>query len=160
MRCQQYIFGLGTGRCGTTSLATLLNRQVDASFTHEMGQEMRLPWLVDRARFDQYVEKIVLRPEQFVGDCAFYLLPYTELLVERFPSCRFVVMIREKTETIRSYLDWTKGRHHWAKHNGIHWRLDNTWDQCYPDYNEASKEQCLSLYYDEYYEHCRLSMLS
>lgn len=155
MRRQQFIFGLGTGRCGTTSLATLLNRQADTSFTHEMGREMRLPWVVDRARFDQYVAKIEGRPEPFVGDCAFYLLPYAELLVERFPGCRFVIMVRKKAETIRSYLDWTQGRHHWTKHNGVYWHPDRVWDQCYPNYSEASKEQCLSAYYDEYYDQCR-----
>lgn len=36
MRNRRFVFGIRTGRCGTLSLARLLNSQIDAKVTREM----------------------------------------------------------------------------------------------------------------------------
>jgi hypothetical protein len=48
MNGQRIVLGMGTGRCGTGSLAALLNRQPGARVTHEMRprprRRSRTPW--------------------------------------------------------------------------------------------------------------------
>ena len=149
------IIGLGTGRCGSMSLSKLLNLQKESKITHELEQLSRLPWEFDRARFYQYVNFLLARDESFVGDISFYLLPYVDEIRNLFPEVKFIILQRNKKETIDSYLKKTNGRNHWMHHNGGTWSIDLVWDSCYPKFAVDTKEQALSMYYDSYYNSCR-----
>ena len=96
MKEQNLIFGLGTGRCGTVSLSKLLNAQQDSFFTHENGDGNLLPWRTDEEKINKYIQNILNRKRQFAGDVSFYLLPYVDLILKKYPSTRFVIMKRVK----------------------------------------------------------------
>ena len=150
MNSKKLIFGLGSGRCGTHSLADLLNSQKDSQITHEMGDQPVLTWEFDEKTLDYYLNKITSRNSFFAGDVAFYLLPYVETIIKKYPESRFVCLMRDKEETVCSYEKKTIGRNHWQTHRGEFYQLC-PWDKCYPKYECKNKRTALELYYDDYY---------
>jgi len=147
------IVGLGTGRCGSMSLANLLSFQGNCLVSHEMGGRPWLPWEKDKDSFDNYYHLITSRKQQFTGDVSFYNLPYAADYLDKNEKTVFVILRRDKQETIKSYLKKTESRNHWITHDGSKWRLDS-WDKCYPKFDVTEKEAALSAYYDHYYDLC------
>lgn len=159
---KRIVIGLGTGRCGTLSLASLLDGQVSACVSHEGtpldqgGQAwrrhawMHLPWEPDADRFEAVASAIESYPGRFVGDVGFYYLPYVEMLIDRFPNVRFVCLKRNRSQVLRSYMAKTRLRNPWSdeSHRGRHAAGD--WWRCYPQY-ALPKEAALNRYYTHYY---------
>lgn len=149
------IIGLGTGRCGTVSLANLLNSQRDTSVTHENDRHT-MPWIVNEVLFESAFEKMCQRPGTHIGDVAFFWLPYASKLLEvSNNTVKFVILQRDKQQTCESYDKKTAGRNHWQVHDGTTYRHDNIWDQCYPKVDSSlSRVQAIESYYDQYYNLC------
>lgn len=144
------MFGLGTGRCGTKSLAALLSWQDDADVQHERF-ESAIAWAKSEDQVHAFLDACAARPDRaLVGDVAFYYLPYIEMILARRPDARFIALQRRRATTIDSYMQWTEGRNHWMKHNGTRWRHDE-WDKCYPKYRARTKAGALRRYWDDYY---------
>jgi hypothetical protein len=148
------VFGLGSGRCGTTSLRLFLDLQRDVSVTHELnftGIRQPLPWLVDYPLAQRMLEQVQQNPAPVRGDIGFYWLPYTGWLLDQFPDTRFLCMQRDRAGTVASYLRHTEGRNHWVGHDGTHWELDEIWDKAFPKYDIEDKRAAVERYWDEYY---------
>ena len=139
---KRIVIGLGTGRCGTKSLAALLG------LPHEDGGP--LPWEVDERRLIDRIEKWRSSDEPVVGDVGFYYLPYVELLREH-AECRFICLKRHRRETIESYMRKTEGKNHWMRHDGSRWKLDPVWDVAFPKYELGPKAEAIGRLWDEYY---------
>ena len=82
MEKKKVVFGLGSGRCGSASLAYLLNEQKGALVGHEMGPI--LPWNTEdmsgiQFRWEQLQHQSHLYP--IVGDVGIYYLPYIPMLM-------------------------------------------------------------------------------
>lgn len=137
------IVGVGTGRCGTTSLARLLDAQRGLRVTHERYQ-WRVPWNGPAEWADRLIREAG-------GDVAFYWLPLLEYIWGEAPETKVICMRRDRAETVRSYMRWTEGRNHWMDHEGEQWDRCR-WDHAYPSYEAASKEEALGMYWDEYYD--------
>ncbi|MBN2525071.1 MAG: hypothetical protein JXR76_01675 [Deltaproteobacteria bacterium] len=151
------IIGLGTGRCGTVSLAALLNAQADTYVTHEFrtdGVPHALPWKFNKTLFDDSLAILNGIHARFIGDISFSNLPYVNAFLAEFEDVKFVIMKRDKQETIESYMRKTEGRNHWYAHGGNGWRLCSIWDDKYPKYRETDKRTAIGLYWEEYYERC------
>lgn len=144
------VFGLGTGRCGTHSLAELLNKQKGFNITHEINDIPFLPWEKDLSSMSMYLDNIKVRKEKFSGDVSLYTLPYVEDILKMYPKAKFVSLKRDKKETINSFLKKTEGRNHWQVHNGLTYK-PCIWDQCFPKYSCETKKQAIGMYWDEYY---------
>jgi hypothetical protein len=148
------IFGVGSGRCGTSSLRLFLDLQRDVSVTHELnfhGIRQPMPWQPDFPLARRQLEQLLQKPSAIKGDIGFYWLPYTEWILQQFPDSRFVCLKRDKTDTVASYLRRTKGRNHWLQHSGAHWKPDEVWDKAFPKYNIEDKQEAISQYWDDYY---------
>jgi hypothetical protein len=139
-------FGLGTGRCGTGSLARLLQ------IPHEADGP--LPWEVECWRLEMRLERWSKQRAKFHGDVGFYYLPYVELLNERL-KCRFICLTRNKQQVIDSYLRHAAELNHWALHDGSTWRIDPKWDAAFPKYDCPSKAEAIGRYWEEYHEEAR-----
>jgi len=126
--------GIGTGRCGTVSLAKMIDGK------HELRP--LLPWERDWEVFSEHRRNI----EQFETNCfvAFYYLKYLPELFELY-DLRVVCLKRDRQETIESYLRKVPNQNHWGKGG------KNEWSKCYPTYNLADKRKAIACYYDEYY---------
>ena len=148
------ILGIGTGRCGSTSLAKLLQRQKNCYASHE--HTPRLPWIVNNKRLDFHKRRfhLLLNKYNFVCDVSHWWLPYIEELAQDF-NISIVVLKREKEATVNSFYrikgSGEKGSiNHWLDHNGSVWQK-NIWDECYPSYNVSDIKEAISLYWEQYY---------
>ena len=148
------VFGIGSGRCGTTSLRLFLDLQRDVSVTHEMnfeGIRQPMPWQADLPLARQQLDLLLQKTVTVKGDIGFYWLPYTEWILEQFPDTRFICLKRNKADTVASYLRRTEGRNHWLQHSGTRWELDDVWDNAFPKYNIEDKQEAVSKYWEDYY---------
>lgn len=91
------VFGLGTGRCGTLSLAHLLG------VSHEM---QLLPWEPEPKLLDALWPRVV----RAGGDVSLSWLGYVPEILARDPEARFVCLQRERAATVRSWLRQLRGR--------------------------------------------------
>lgn len=155
----QLVIGLGSGRCGTQSLAHLLDQQSAAKVYHERVDH-QIRWHGSEQEIHTFLDEAVAQDEfQLIGDVAFYYLPYVEAILARQPNVKFICLQRDCKETVVSYLQKTSGRNHWMEHDGRSWQLSR-WDDCYPKYAVPDKESALTLYwYDYYFTATRLQAL-
>ena len=126
------VFGLGSGRSGTASLTSLLDRQVGAICFHEMNpacavfsgnpqpaintvQEFnnllnggsRANLSVDYSRPTSVAtyEELQSMPElRLIGDIAYYYLNYVEDMLRANPACVFICIKRDREETVASWM--------------------------------------------------------
>lgn len=161
--------GIGTGRCGTHSLAALLDSQSRSSVTHERFKA-QVPWTVEGYEWMKHL--IDQRPTDaaFYGDVSFYWLPQIErlLLDSETPTVsdtlRVVALRRDREATVESYMRKTEGPHgrnHWMVHDGTSYPPCTLgWDDCYPKFHASTKREAISMYWSYYYgEVDRLSTL-
>jgi len=137
---KKLIFGIGTGRCGTVSLCELLNRQKFSNFTHE--NRPLLSWDGPRSELDKRIEDLLLMEGSYVGDIAFFYLPYINYILSNYPDTKIVCLKRPEHEVVRSYMKKTRGRNHWVKHNGLIWNRCE-WDKCFPKYKALMKKNAV-----------------
>lgn len=126
------LIGLGSGRSGTASLTSLIDRQPGAICFHEMnpsnavfsgnpqphlnaireyqallngGETARLSVDYSRPSTVKTYERLqTMGPVKVIGDIAFYYLNYIEELFQVAPECVAVCMKRDKVSTVASWL--------------------------------------------------------
>lgn len=155
--------GAGTGRCGTQSLAYLLDGCDEVAVDHEGNPHIPYdgfyPGLLSRHK-QEWGRKGKNKDITHVGDVAFYWLYCLEDVVDMWShKVKILFLKRDRTETVESYMDYTGKRHHWQEHSGDYWIKDSTWYREFPKFEvssdlekEEQKRQSLFKYYDFYYE--------
>lgn len=141
------LIGLGTGRCGTTSLAHLLNAVRGCHVSHEHNDiRSIMSWDFKEEAAKKALE-ILARRGGVAGDVAFYYLPYARWIAQASPEARFVCMMRDREETIDSYMRKTLNRDHWSSRC----LGRDAWDRMYPKFDTQDKKTALGMYWDSYY---------
>jgi len=159
---KKLVIGLGSGRCGTCSLAHLLDKQKNFRITHET-----LPsniFAFSKFSIDKKLKKLLKYKGKFVGDVALYYLPYIEYILKKYPSTKFICLKRSKKETINSFMRATPFYNHWTDpslmkdkgefyidYKGKKW-TKHYWNNLFPNYNNKSKEKAIGLYWEDYYK--------
>jgi hypothetical protein len=133
------VIGLGSGRCGTATLATLLDRQPDARCFHEAnavavrftgtlrpclntveefaailagGDPSMMTVDLSRPSVAAVYDRLAaMNRPRLLGDVGYYYLHYVDSIAARHPQARFVCMRRDRAETIESWVDKTKVHH-------------------------------------------------
>ena len=153
------IIGCGTGRCGTMSLAKLIDGQDDWLCTHEMRPI--LPWKID---MDLARDRIkYFNDHDRVADVASYYLPYVEMMFEEIDDLKVICLERDEDKVVRSFINKVANtdpsRNHWTDHDGEVWTKDPIWDQAFPNYEidldtgvAEIKEELIRRYWNEYHE--------
>lgn len=148
------VIGLGTGRCGTKSLAHLLDLQHRSYVTHERFQ-WRVPW--NRLKGLELADLVIAdcdRKDDYLltGDVAFYWYEYIGYFMEHLDNVCFPVMKRAKEKVVDSYMRITPDRNHWQEFEEPHpeWHYDK-WDHCFPNIPAPSKREAIEQYWDGYY---------
>jgi hypothetical protein len=150
------VLGIGTGRCGTHTLAELLNRQPDAWITHE--QRPVLPWHPVRegpgihTRLERFQRD---RSQRLIGDVALFYLPYIEEAIAVEPALRVICLERPCEEVVASYCRWLDAVHplptnHWAARPCDGWHHDPVWTRVFPQYETSDRAAGIRLYWEEY----------
>lgn len=133
----RYIVGLGTGRCGTASLAVLLSLQMGVLVAHE-----RRPIL---AWNGETVPNRHLTPHvaATVADVGFYYLPHVPRLVEIYgDAIRFVCLERPCEETVASFL--ANGDAAWFSGEV------GEWGRAFPTYEGLGFADAVRTYWHDY----------
>ena len=155
---QSIILGIGTGRCGTASLAKVLNQQSDAVCSFD--EPPLLPWQhtdgprVIRERFARFR---LHGKKRLLGDCASFYLPYIEDAIAAEPDIRIVCLKRPREEVVASFCQWLDQTmplptNHWAKQPAPGWHHDPVRTRTYPQYDMQNREEGVRRYWDEYYQ--------
>ena len=150
----QFIFGLGSGRCGTGTLAALLDKQKGISCTHE---KQFIPWERDIIAFYQaligmtQVEEIdTVR----VGNVAFYWKNYLPEIFRDLLNPKVIVLKREKQKVVESFSAMYRDHNHWSSPGGKNWDGRNPQEVpltlMFPKY-DLNKKDAIGQYWEEYY---------
>lgn len=104
---RRLILGLGSGRCGTSSLSHLLNIQEDTEATHEYHakEPFELSNDSDTHHILFYLLDILGRESKIIADVSHYWLRYINLILAFKGDIRFICLKRDKDATIKSFLD-------------------------------------------------------
>ena len=152
------VMGLGTGRCGSTSLTQLLMAQKTGCFSHEHPPD--LSWSLPPAGLRFHLQRFSFLAQiyELVADVGHWWLPHMDTVAKFFPDFRAVVMKRDKAETVESFVkvkngDSKGGVNHWIDHDGSHWGKV-PFDRCYPSYPVSDIREAIGLYWEEYYQRC------
>lgn len=150
------MLGVGSGRCGTQTLAYLIKAQKEFRATHQTFSAIA-KWEFS----EEYFYKLVSYLRTGGSDVSFYNLPYVEKLWEVFPDLKVVCLKRDRNETIKSFKKRSENaptgrpRNQWTSKNSIYWKNfnwspDPLWDKCFPKF-DAPKEEAIGKYWDLYY---------
>lgn len=145
--------GCGTGRCGTTSLAKLINGCEDTLCKHELRP--LLPWVFNEKLFQDRVKWFLTSTAGITGDVAYYYLPYLEKLIDVFPHLKILCLERSREAVIDSFMWKTQWQNRWYNHDGTKWAKNPVWDKTFPKYNILDKAEAIGVYWDEYREEIR-----
>lgn len=132
----QVVLGLGTGRCGSTSLAAMLASVEDALVTHE--NPPLLFWEPRQRQVEFHLRRFRLLRQYFplVADCAHWWLNMLDPFFAAFPTGKAIGLCRDTEATLRSFLKVTakpRDHNHWVlPHNGL-WYSDR-WSPTFPQY--------------------------
>ncbi len=155
---------MGTGCCGTASLAWLLNNQEDSFVGHELFPI--LPWSTSVEAQNNFAKN---KWEQLnheshlygvVGDVATYYLPYVRFLLRNLNTTlkgdvdfRFIILKRNKEEVVDAFLDKFKrqGNNPLQIKNDPALKKDE-WDNSFPKYNpDIPLNIAIECYWEDYY---------
>jgi len=160
------VFGLGPGRCGSSSLAWLLNEQEGALVSHELFPI--LPWDTTNNAAIQYRWEQLHHQSMIwntVGDVGSYYVQWVPFLMNSFAaiphlrdgfSFKFIVLERPIEEIVTSYLaKFKKNNNNPLQDHEDPNLVTNEWDASYPKYNGVSQEEAIRMYCTDYYNRCR-----
>lgn len=148
---KQLIVGLGTGRCGTFTLAQLLNDQLDTHAWHELRPI--LPW-DGSGDINLILNQMLARPERRVANISLNLPHYVPPLLDRFPTLKVIVMCRNAGATAASYVRWL-GTHGGGNRWSATQSKRDEWYAAYPhleDADEIGVYACAARFCDEFYD--------
>ena len=142
---RQIVIGCGPGRCGTRSLARLLDLQPGVSATHEAFTPRIGWWRTWSADGSESIITALQRRRtnaRIVSDVSFC---HTAGILHFAKQCRVVYMFRETDAIVESYSRKTATRNHWQQHDGRRWKRCR-WDRAYPKIDGGGKLDAIYSY--------------
>lgn len=158
---RKFVFGMGTGCCGTATLAYILNNQPNAFVGHELAPILSWSTSTDAQDFFAKNKWEQLNHEShlydLVGDVGSYYLPYVRFLMNNLNTelgeevdFKFIILKRDKKEVISAFVDKFERQNNNTLQNVSNTRKDE-WDKCFPKYDNLSLPVAIECYYEDYY---------
>lgn len=169
-------FVIGTGRCGTFSSSQLFKNQPGVWAFHE---NKLCGWYADYeglAKIFSYIDSLRMKDGCLaVVMVAFYLLPYVDFLLDKYPEAKIACLWRDKDAVIKSWIRkkmTIKLKNRKKRNDSFFTRIDSSvWKQngyvqhvskldhrkCYPRYR-LPRYRATRRYYNSYFylsEHFR-----
>lgn len=137
------------GKCGTTSLAHLLDSQPDSCFSHEM---QGTHWFEIFSDYQRVKKNLLKRAESncFVGDVSYAWAQYTNRIIEDFPDVKFINLWRDKEETVESFWKGNQNRVE-AINTPTPWATREFWLVMYPFFGFPPSKDQIAHTYDIYH---------
>ena len=146
---KRLVFGMGTGRCGTKSLAHLFGKQKATTVGHEAWTHLRPGDTMQTVR--AHLALLNIQPGDVTASVGFYYLWHVEHILEVEPDAKFICLKRDIDETTRSALEWSPGANLWQEHDGSQWVLQPGTDELFPNYPGDGPEEAHRNYWKDYY---------
>jgi hypothetical protein len=131
------VLGLGSGRCGSTSLARALAGAEGVCATHENPPMVH--WRPTSEQLGAHCKRfrLLLAHFEVVFDSAHWWLNAVDHMAGEFDSMKMIALMRDPDACARSFLE-RKGTgrnaiNHWVDHDGTFWK-SALWDRFYPSY--------------------------
>lgn len=131
------VLGLGSGRCGSTSLARALAGAEGVCATHE--NPPMVPWRPTSEQLGAHCKRfrLLLAHFEVVFDSAHWWLNAVDHMAGEFDRMKLIALMRDPDACARSFLE-RKGTgrnaiNHWVDHDGTFWK-SALWDRFYPSY--------------------------
>lgn len=152
------VFGTGSGRCGTASLAALLHQCKDSLVGHEIIPHLH--WEVDDNNWGYFQRRLNWfnnHPTTLTGDVFSVYLPYLEKMEESNLDYNWygIILKRNKKDTVESFVDITGTRNNWEKnkiHNPMYVKSFPKYETTIVGTDNYSKAEALGMYWEEYYD--------
>ncbi len=157
---KKLVFGLGSGRCGTASLAYLMSQQESTHASHELFP--LLPWEID-VEILQFKWNLMNHQSHLfdvIFDAGIYYFPYVIPLINSWKThqyaqdrfdLRFICLKRDRAEVVKSFLRKFELQNNNPLQNHGNPDLATEWDLCFPKYSGCSLEEAIGHFYDDYY---------
>jgi len=145
------VIGTGSGRCGTTSLAELLDKQpCIVSCTHELFR-FNIPYPGSQSSKAQGNALAKAMIENEGCDVALQWLWYASIFINA--GYKIICLQRNKRETIKSFERKLTpfAYNHFSEKDGN----PSPWDQCFPKFKERTLKVGVNKYYDMFYFQAR-----
>jgi hypothetical protein len=157
----QLMLGLGTGRCGSTSLTSLLASVEGSCCTHE--NPPLIFWKPEREQVQFHLRRFELLMRYFplVVDVSHWWLNVLDNVFSAFPKSKAIGMHRDADRCVQSFMRIKRyGRqswNHWVPYGNDVWAT-HSWDPTYPTYSipidvsnpDRIKDALISRYVWEY----------
>lgn len=142
------VCGMGTGRCGTMSLAHLLNVQDGTKATHEA---LPIPHWVDQEGAVKAVAAVAARDCEVAVDVAWHYLGHVHAILGRWSDAKFICLERDKLGYLRSaYRKLGPAVNPFQDHDGRRWIRFAMFEESVPKFNRCSRDASFRRYYDFY----------
>ncbi len=131
------VLGIGSGRCGSTTLSAAFAALPASCATHENPPKIYWDPLEPQVQF--HLERLRLMTDYFplVFDAAHWWMRVLDRVVAEIPGTRAVGLMRDNEACAKSFLKFQgRGRrsfNHWAPPDSGLW-LTQIWDPAYPKY--------------------------
>ena len=154
------VLGVGAGRCGSTSLASMLGSIPGSCCTHENPPNVYWEPLEEQIGFHLHRFSLLIRFFSLVFDAAHWWINACDRVFSNFQSAKAIGLCREIHATAASFMK-IKGQglgsiNHWAPLKNGFWR-PNAWDPTYPTYSvpahsdpDTAKSEMIHQYVFEY----------
>ena len=152
-KSMKLVFGIGTGRCGTQALTSFLNLQ-KINARHE---SLLMPWNFDSLKLTELINSMLKDATSdypIVAEVNFSLLNYVEAIMQQPFTVKVFCLQRDRTETIRSWLNNQKNYNFWSDDNhssfssGLYLKNDKL-SKSFPKYGGRVAEIGVPLYADD-----------
>ncbi len=143
------VLGMGTGRCGTMSLARLLGLQHDTESTHEFPPTPT--WSTNHDEAMSRVAGIAARLSLVAADVAWHYLCHLLVILDNYPDTKFICLERDRTGyLISAYRKILANVNPFQDHDGRDWISFPEFECGVPKFNRCSRDKTLQRYYDFY----------
>lgn len=157
---KKFVFGLGSGRCGTGSLARVLQKN-GFNTSHEA---FFMPWSIDKHDSFKALAYMYHREEDRVADVGYYWVNYVDQAFKYTYKPKMVCLKRGRQEVIDSWMNYKHGVNYWTSPASKHWNSGSPLKPGYvnngdlfsqrirqfPKY-DLPKAEAIGEYWDEYY---------
>lgn len=143
------ILGTGSGRCGTTSLAYLFNKQDQTIVSHSCpytrkqecfsANRLLMPDVpLDKWNPKDHLSNLFNRDKYFSVDCSCTWISVLEIVWFLYPEIKVVCLQRDKTSTIESFMNlnhpYIHDEEQISHYYDIVYSLANDWSQKRPEF--------------------------
>ena len=156
---KRFVIGTGSGRCGTMSLAKLLNGCKGVNVFHELNAKKDTDAILSYKRDEEQLKRklnlLNSLEGTLVGDVALYYLNHIDWFFEKLSNLKVIYMWRDKEEVVESYIRKTeKGvllNHWWSEKRkaGTSYVIHHRWNKAYPKFdNTKTKREAIAKFWD------------